>query len=213
MLTHSHIIIMNHRDCSSVHIEREIVRTCSKALLHAPDIVMGDIPHFLKDPSKASFQSVHIMMEISDDAISLYAHYILYVHTTFSVCIQCDQIWQNFKNSLTISCDTIQYLAKIVSISCQIFYTFGQIFVVLNGQLLKIKQPSGHTVCKLSSLCPKRNESPTRESGNLSGLFFIGEGENFERAGVAISVVIFLLLVAAVGQQVPRRMPGHRERW
>ena len=45
----------------------------------------------------------------------------------------------------------------------------------------------------------------------LFGLLFIGEGEDFEQAGVAISVVIFLLLVAAVGQQVPRRVPGHSD--
>ena len=66
-----------------------------------------------------------------------------------TVALRCDQIWrcfvtlaiQVFDKFLTVSFS----FGKMLSLLWNFFDILGLIFIVANGQILKIIQPSGHT--------------------------------------------------------------------
>ena len=65
-------------------------------------------------------------------------------------CQQCDQIWRNsttlanIEKSLAIYLRFIWFWAKSFLLTWHNLYAFGQIFIVVNGQILKTQ--SGHLV-------------------------------------------------------------------
>ena len=61
---------------------------------------------------------------------------------------QCDPIWQNFAQNLKSLCQFLRvYLVfgKNCYLLWQILLTVEQLFMVVNGQIMKTKKPYGHT--------------------------------------------------------------------